>query len=100
MSDTEKLSNFLRQLADDVQKNQVLSSQLQHIGEFYMAYQFHEQAIKDNDETLNSNTDDITSAKFIKFLVMGWYIYQLFNNNTNIPDYDKTKECMCQEATD
>lgn len=91
MSDTEKLSNFLRQLSDDVQNNKIKSSQLQHIGEFYMAYQFHEQAIKDGDQTLEENHDDpeINPEKFMKFLIMGWYVYQLFNKATEDEIYQE-----------
>jgi hypothetical protein len=51
---------FLRNLADSIEKGHLLPKQLQKIGEFFMAYQFQEQAIKDLDVTDEN---------------MGWHIY-------------------------
>ena len=41
---------FLRNLADSIEEGRILPRQLQRVGEFFMAYQFQEQAIKDGDK--------------------------------------------------
>lgn len=78
-----KLIPFLRDLANSVEKNQLNSDQLENIGEFFMSYQFQEQARKDNDETIPqvmqySNTD------LVKFVAMGWYVYQVLRRNQQL----------------
>lgn len=78
-----KLIPFLRDLANSVEKNQLNSDQLENIGDFFMSYQFQEQARKDNDETIPqvmqySNTD------LVKFVAMGWYVYQVLRRNQQL----------------
>lgn len=70
----EKLIPFLRNLADSIEKRQLLSRQLQSIGEFFMTYQFQEQAIKDNDNS-SSQSEEFSQEELLKFLVLGWHIY-------------------------
>lgn len=69
----ERLIPFLRNLADSIEKRQLLPRQLLSIGEFFMSYQFQEQAIKDNDNSsqpLRFNNEDL-----LKFITMGWFVY-------------------------
>lgn len=70
----EKLIPFLRNLADSIEKRQLLPRQLQSIGEFFMTYQFQEQAIKDNDNSYIPS-GEFRQEELLKFLVLGWYIY-------------------------
>lgn len=69
-----KLIPFLRNLADSIENKELIPKQLKSIGEFFMAYQFQEQAIRDND---NSETIDrpYSSDELVKFIILGWYIY-------------------------
>jgi hypothetical protein len=69
-----KLIPFLRNLADSIENKKLVPKQLESIGEFFMAYQFQEQAIRDND---NSETVDrrYSSDELVKFIILGWYIY-------------------------
>jgi|UniRef100_A0A6C0H3Y5 hypothetical protein len=71
------LAPFLRNLADSIEGGRLLPRQLQRVGEFFMAYQFQEQAIKDGDiSNENSSVDrKFSKAELIKFIVMGWHIY-------------------------
>jgi hypothetical protein len=87
MSDTtanEKLKQFLRSLADSIESNEIREVQLSRIGEFFMSYQFQEQALVDNQ---SEDENDITYSReeLIKFLSMGWYIYQLIQKDKIIP---------------
>ena len=70
----EKLVPFLRNLATSIEKRQLLPRQLQSIGEFFMTYQFQEQAIKDNDNSV-SQQEEFSQEELLKFLVLGWHIY-------------------------
>ena len=70
----EKLIPFLRNLADSIEKRNLLPRQLQSIGEFFMTYQFQEQAIKDNDNSV-SPQEEFSQEELLKFLVLGWHIY-------------------------
>ena len=78
---------FLRNLADSIESGDILPRQLQHIGEFFMSYQFQEQAIKDGD-TSGSDTQPLKRADLMKFIVMGWHIYSCILRQSTIPDAD------------
>lgn len=84
MQDTEaKLTPFLRELANAVEAHKLNASQLENIGDFFMSYQFQEQARKDSDETAppvaQYSTEDL-----VKFVAMGWYVYQVLQRNQNL----------------
>ena len=81
-----KLVGFLRGLATSIENKELIPEQIKVIGEFFMSYQFHVQALKDNnndnndteDNNLNNtsiNAGEFSKADLIKFLSMGWYIY-------------------------
>lgn len=70
----EKLIPFLRNLADSIEKRNILPRQLQSVGEFFMSYQFQEQAIKDNDNSIPP-VEEFSQEELLKFLVLGFHIY-------------------------
>lgn len=78
---------FLRNLADLIESGKILPRQMQHIGEFFMSYQFQEQAIKDED-TSGSERTTLTRADLMKFIVMGWHIYSCILGESKLPDTD------------
>jgi hypothetical protein len=78
---------FLRNLADSIESGKILPRQLQHIGEFFMSYQFQEQAIKDGD-TSGMETQSLKRADLMKFIVMGWHIYSCISGESPLPDID------------
>ena len=82
-----KMISFLRNLADSVESGVLLPRQLQHIGEFFMSYQFQEQAIKDGDNSGYENPR-FKKADLIKFIIMGWHIYSCISGNVTLPDPD------------
>ena len=82
-----KMISFLRNLADSVESGALLPRQLQHIGEFFMSYQFQEQAIKDGD-TSGIENPRFKKADLIKFIIMGWHIYSCISGNSTLPDPD------------
>ena len=66
----DKLIFFLRNLANSIESKKLLPRQIQSIGEFFMSYQFQEQAIKDNDNSL-SNSLNFSSDDLLKFIILG-----------------------------
>ena len=71
------LAPFLRNLAQSIEENRLLPRQLQRVGEFFMSYQFQEQAIKDGDNTDENITNGrkFNKSDLMKFIVMGWHVY-------------------------
>ena len=79
------LAPFLRNLAQSIEEGRLLPRQLQRVGEFFMAYQFQEQAIKDGDNTTeSSNTSNrkFSKSDLMKFIVMGWHVYSCILDGT------------------
>jgi len=68
---SEKQNNdliiFLRNIADSIEQKTIDKYHLQSIGEFFMSYQFQNTHIKDN----------FSQKELFKFIVMGWYIYNV-----------------------
>jgi len=76
----EQLAQFLRQLADSIDNNELSSEQIQQIGEFFMSYKISNQSEENNSE-INDPSD------FIKFLTLGMYIYRfVLNSDGEIPE--------------
>ena len=65
-----QLIPFLRNLADSIESEKLLPEQIQHIGEFFMAYKFSEQ-------TQITETEDFDSMDIVKFITLGWYVYKV-----------------------
>jgi hypothetical protein len=87
LESNEKLIPFLRNLADAIERRQLLPQQLQSIGEFFMSYQFQEQAIKDGDTSSTKNTEhQFDHKELVKFLCLGWYVYCVILRNETLPD--------------
>ena len=80
--ETEKLILFLKDLTNSLENNKLNEEQVMHIGEFYMAYEFKNTI--NNDETL-----DIDEKDFVKFLILGWYIYCVILRSKNYPQLIK-----------
>ena len=75
-SNNELLIPFLRKLADAIEKKELAQKQLQSIGEFFMSYQFQEQACKDSDDS-GEMQPNFNQKDLIKFVCLGWYVYQI-----------------------
>ena len=78
------LITFLRKLANSIENRQLLPIQLQKVGEFFMTYQFQEQAIQDKDESGNHTSNEFSKDELLKFIVLGWYIYCCILDNKSI----------------
>lgn len=78
----DSLVVFLRDLANSIERDELIPKQLQSIGDFFMSYKFQEQAIKDGDVHLNESFLD--RENFIKFLIMGWYVYGMLSRNKKL----------------
>lgn len=67
-----RLIPFLRGLADNIEQGRLEPKELRRVGEFYMSYQFHKQAILDGEE---DEDDTSSTADLVRFIAIGWYIY-------------------------
>ena len=80
--ETDKLILFLKDLTNSLENKKLNEDQVMHIGEFYMSYEFKNTI--NNDETL-----DIDEKDFIKFMVLGWYIYCIILRSKKFSDLPK-----------
>jgi hypothetical protein len=71
-----QLVPFLRNLADSIEKEQLLPEQIQKIGEFYMSYKL----TTENSEGMDGVPEGMD---VVKFLTLGWYMYTHILNNEN-----------------
>jgi hypothetical protein len=77
-SETKKnLSLFLKNLADDIENDKLNEKELKYTGEFYMSYLVQNQI--DNDEDI-----DVSDKDLVKFLFLGWYMYNIAFKKNNI----------------
>jgi hypothetical protein len=81
----EKMIIFLRNLATSIEEKKLLPQQLQRIGEFFMSFKFQEQAIADGDIIDTASDCELNEQDFMKFLILGWYIYVCILKNKPIP---------------
>lgn len=88
MEQSEQLIPFLRKLADAIENKELAHVQLQSIGEFFMSYQFQEQAYKDAENNTVSNEYNFSEKELIKFVSLGWYVYQVLlrQDTLEVPD--------------
>ena len=73
--DSDKLSLFLRNLADSIDNKDIYPQQLKIVGEFFMLY-----SLKDNTKGMDNLPEDNIPEDFsdkeaLKFITLGWYIY-------------------------
>jgi len=71
----EKLILFLRNIADSIEKKQLNEAEMFAVGEFYMSYHFQKEIDK---------VEDIDEKDFLKFLILGWYIYYIIQKNNQL----------------
>ena len=83
----DKLITFLRDLTLSLENKKLCSRQLQRVGEFFMSYQFQEQAMQDKDES-SPEPVKFSHAELIKFLSLGWYVYQVILQDGSLPSDD------------
>lgn len=68
----KELIPFLRNLANSIEENKLSPEQLQSVGEFFVSY---------NDTEVTDDDFDV-----IKFIVLGWYIYQMLSRGNENKD--------------
>ena len=73
-----KLIVFLRGLADGMESGTLSGEQIGRIGEFFMAYCMKEDENQEKDE-----------QDFMKFLTVGWYIYNCLLQNEDINENER-----------
>jgi hypothetical protein len=86
-STDERLITFLRDLTGGLERGELCSRQLQSLGEFFMSYQFQEEAASQDDENLIT-PPRFSQAELIKFLSLGWYVYQVLLRQDILSGYD------------
>jgi hypothetical protein len=84
-STDERLITFLRELTGSLEREELCQRQLQSVGEFFMSYQFQESAAQDSDES-SPTPPRFSQSELIKFLSLGWYVYQVLLRQDSLPD--------------
>mgnify|MGYP001438776367 len=87
-STDEKLINFLRDLTGSLERGELCPRQLQSVGEFFMSYQFQDAAAQDGDESA-PEPPRFSQAELIKFLSLGWYVYQIILQDGSLPTIEQ-----------
>lgn len=67
----QHISNFLRSLANDIDNDRLSTEKLFEITQFYISY----QCDTEKNNYSNIETTDFSDEDFLKFLMLGWYIY-------------------------
>lgn len=73
----QELIQFLRNIADSIENDEIEPQDKQRVGEFFMEYNF-------KNTLTNINSSDIEEKDIIKFLVLGWYIYCVLKNKEEV----------------
>jgi hypothetical protein len=80
----KKLITFLKDLTGSLERKELSTLQKKRVGEFFMSYQFQECAVQDSDESL-TDTQCFSQSEMMKFLSLGWYIYQVILQEGSLP---------------
>ena len=79
MNDADKkLVTFLRKMADTIENDTILPDELKSVGDFFMKHKF----IKNNE--VENNNIEFCKDELMKFICLGWYIYNCILKNENI----------------
>lgn len=62
---------FLENLLNKLKNNQLTNEEQKDISEFYIKFLYLH------------NNEEIDERKFIKYMSLGWYIYEFLNNDNN-----------------
>lgn len=73
----QELIQFLRNIANSIENDDIEPQDKQRVGEFFMEYNF-------KNTLTNINSSDIEDKDIIKFLVLGWYIYCVLKNKEEV----------------
>ena len=74
MFDNDKLIDFLDETSKLMKEKKLSENQTRIIGEFYMAFKFNENV---------DNISDLSEKDVVKFLFLGWYIYNMIRISKN-----------------
>tara|TARA_Y100000996_G_C22514843_1_gene639966 strand:+ start:249 stop:512 length:264 start_codon:yes stop_codon:yes gene_type:complete len=83
-----EIKDFLKEILDKLENNQLNDDQLAKIGQFRISYLYENQ---------NENDIEYSQDELVKFLSLGWYIYTQLINNENIQD-DQTNNDFIEEV--
>jgi|UniRef100_A0A6C0LYG7 hypothetical protein len=70
----ERLLGFLKNLTQSVENDELDQQQLQRVSEFFMSYQLYEHV----------ENEDFNETDLIKFITLGWYIYNVMLKNEEL----------------
>lgn len=84
----KKLALFLRDIAEQIETNTLEKSLIRHTTDFFMSYQFIEQAIYDNQ--VQEVIPKISTKEIVKFLFLGWYCYTILLLDKRLPNVNNT----------
>jgi len=73
----DKIIEFLRNTADLIEKNEIDDQSFQIAGEYYMRYLLRTEV----DDVQNTTIEE---KDLVKFLTVGWYIYNIILKEKNL----------------
>ena len=77
ISDTDKkLIPFLRKLADNIENETILPEEMKRVGDFFIKYTCINNVQKNNRE--------FSKEDLMKFIFLGWYIYNCILDEEDI----------------
>jgi len=80
----DRLIPFLRSLALSIEENSLAACQINCVEDFFIAYQFQTQAVKDMQDCENNTAPVISRDEIIQFITLAWYVYRLLSNNRTL----------------
>jgi len=80
----------MKEITQSLEREELCPRQLQSVGEFFMSYQFQERAAQDSDESIPDTR--FSKSELIKFMSLGWYVYQILLRQETLPNYSNSVE--------
>lgn len=82
-NEKENLITFLKELTKTVEENELHEKQFRSISEFKSMYNLLNEKIKYNIDSIDSVSDikEEDVKEFMKFLLLGWFMYNLVKKN-------------------
>jgi len=80
----DRLIPFLRSLALSIEVNSLAACKINCVEDFFIAYQFQTQAVKDMQDCENNTAPVISRDEIIQFITLAWYVYRLLSNNRTL----------------
>lgn len=80
----DRLIPFLQELVISMEEDRLEERQINCVEDFFIAYQFQTQAVKDTQTCENNTTEQISREEIVQFITLAWYVYRLLCDNRTL----------------